>query len=244
MLRTFPLRSLVLALVGAATTIIALPAAAHTVLVNPQPLSTDDNAKTAPCGCTFGSGTSQCAPDYKVTAFTPGQQITVTWNETVNHDGEFRVAFVAKAPQDVTAADFDNATLTKTITDNQAGGLQSTTLTLPSTPCDECTVQVRQFMMGAPSPYYFTCAAVSIGASTGQGGAGGGGPIGTGGDGGAPNTSGPATGPGVGGGEPEWAGPEPNDDGCTTAARSANDAGALLVFAGIGLVFARRRRPR
>jgi len=213
---------------ASSVSLFALAASAHTVLVAPPPLTGNDSAKTAPCGCTFGSGTILCPDDYTVTQLTAGAQVPVTWNETVNHDGEFRLSFSPKAPEDLTAADMDDAAVQMVVPDNQAGGLVTQMFTVPNTPCDKCTIQVRQFMEGADPPYYFTCAAVKIVAGT-SAGAGGGAASGSGG-GAAITTSGSS-----GGGQPVWE-PEPLD-GCTIATRAGDDASART-FASAGLVAA------
>jgi MYXO-CTERM domain-containing protein len=249
----------------AALAMFALPvsAEAHTRLVAPEPLSQDDNLKAGPCGCTVGVN---CDANYTVSSYEVGQQVNVTWEETINHDGDFRVAFSPKKPADVTEADFDNAIIKATQADAQNGGVGTMMITLPATPCDECTIQVRQFMAGAADPYYFSCAAVRILDPNGAGGGGTGGASGAGGglvgSGGAPGgtTSGgggdggtsASIGSGQGeGGEPMWQ-PEPLDTGCAVAS-TAGDASrrvggrpGVLLF-GLGAAVAlrlRRRVPR
>ncbi len=232
---------------GAAITVACLlatsSASAHTVLVTPSPLTGNDDAKTGPCGCTFGSGTIICPPDYPVTEVQAGSQASITWNETIQHTGEFRISFAAKAPEDVTVADMDDSALQTTITDtNDTPGLVTQTFTMPSTPCDLCTIQVRQFMEGAAEPYYYTCAAVRIVdgpvATTGASTTG----AGPSGSGGASNGSGSGSGDGTGGAD-QWQ-PEPAD-GCTLAGTSPDSGGArgFIVFgAAVGLAIAVRRR--
>lgn len=227
---------------------------AHTVLITPKPLSTDDNAKTAPCGCTFGEGVSQCAPDYMIAPYDLGETISITWNETIDHTGEFRVAFVAKPPEEVTDEEFAASEIQVTVPDEQAGGLRTAELTLPNTACENCTIQVRQFMEGAPSPYYYTCAAIRIGeAPPGVGGGtgdGGSAPIGSGGstaDTGGNDSAGPG-GTQKSEDEPTWAGPV--DDGCSASGglgqSGLGQPGLALSVASMiaALAFSRRRRSR
>lgn len=225
-------------------------ASAHTVLITPKPLSTDDNAKTAPCGCTFGEGVSQCAPDYQIASYDLGETITITWNETIDHTGEFRVAFVAKPPEEVTDEEFAASEIQLTVPDEQAGGLRNAELTLPNTPCENCTIQVRQFMENSPSPYYYTCAAIRIGeAPPGVGGGagdGGGGPIGNGGSAAEAGGNG-STGPGgtqKSEDEPTWAGPV--DEGCsllpTRAGGGSSGLGLSVASMVMAIAYSRRRR--
>lgn len=234
-------------LVALALTAAPSVASAHTVLVNPEPLTGNDDAKTPSCGCTFDGTGIECPPDFQITQYDPGETITVTWNETVNHAGDFRITFIAKPPSEVTEADVEASSITMTIPDDIAGGLGDVQLTLPDTPCDECTIQVRQFMEGAADPYYYTCAAVRIGAATGEGGATGtgGAPAGSGGGGGGPAGSGGSTGTGSDneGGEPVWAGPQ--DDGGCSAAGAGRERGVFAIvlgLVGLGLAAGRRRR--
>ncbi|MBK8941439.1 MAG: hypothetical protein IPM79_28495 [Polyangiaceae bacterium] len=242
MSKRFSLGSSLLALVLSTAPSVA---SAHTVLVNPEPLTTNDDAKTPSCGCTFDGTGLECPPDFQITNYEPGETITVTWNETINHSGDFRITFIDKPPSEVTEADVEASTITMTIPDDQAGGLGDVQLTLPLTPCDECTIQVRQFMEGAADPYYYTCSAISIGGGGGgQGGAagtGGSNPVGSGG--GGPTGSGGSTGSGTDGegGEPVWAGPQ-DDGGCTVAGAGSARGFFALALGLAALGFARGRR--
>ncbi len=203
MLRASPLVALALALafLGAPRA-----AAAHTLLVNPPPLSADDNAKSGPCGCYFGAGpedpaddttAAQCPANYTTTELVAGSQLTVSWKETVQHDGTFRLAIAPLPVDGVVKADLNAGVLyEKTDTNTVAGATITATITVPSEPCASCTLQLRQLMTGSTNPYYWSCAAIKIvpaggtGATSGAGGAGGGGqgggassPAGTGGKG-------------------------------------------------------------
>ena len=60
---------------------------AHARLTSPTPRNTAAN-KTGPCGV---------ARTANATNFMPGQTITVTWAETVNHPGYYRIAFSPSA---------------------------------------------------------------------------------------------------------------------------------------------------
>jgi hypothetical protein len=227
--------------ISLATLSLTGAASAHTVLVSPAPLTANDDAKTDPCGCTFGSGTIICPPDYPVTEVQAGAQVSITWNETVQHTGEFRLSFAAKAPEDVTQADMDDSVLQMVVPDDQMGGLVTQSFTMPSTPCDLCTIQVRQFMEGADPPYYFTCAAVRIvdgaGGGAASGTTSGAGPSGAGG--GSSGSAGDGT-----GGADQWQ-PEPQD-GCAWSGKtpgSGDGARSILVLGtAIALAFAARRR--
>ena len=213
---------------------IPLPASAHTVLVNPPPLIGNDDAKEGPCGCTFGGGLIECPADYEVTEVEAGSQLTVSWNETINHEGDFRIAYAPVAPEAAVVADFDDAVAQVTLPDDMDTGLFTATFTVPNTPCELCTLQVRQFMANAPDPYYFTCAAVRIVAS-GEGGGASGPASSSSAASGSGSASASASSGGVGddggqGGEAQYQ-PVPADEGCSTSGSTAGGFGALALVA-------------
>lgn len=237
-----------LALPFAATVAAAMTfssASAHTVLKSPAPLSADADAKVGPCGCTFEPGaTKPCDAMYNVQTLTAGTTVNVTWTETIQHTGKFRVAFSSKAPEDVTVADMDGGVLWEGNDNNPTAPKDiSQPITVPNTPCDLCTIQVRQFMENAASPYYFTCAAVKIVAPSGTGGMGGMGSSTDASSTATGATSAKASSATVGGAGPQYI-PEPNEEGCSVSP-GETDASALLPAVVIaGWLAARRVRSR
>lgn len=202
-------------LAGLSLAFVTTNASAHILMMNPPPVSNDDNAKSGPCGCYFGGGPEDpnedttavaCPVDFKTTKLIAGSTLQVTWKETVNHSGKFRVAVSDKPINLVTRAQLDGSVLYDGNDENGvSGGLVSATITVPDTPCTNCVLQLRQFMSGAAKPYYYTCAAIDIVSASGSsssssgtgasssssGGVGGmGGASGTGGDGGNENVIG------------------------------------------------------
>ena len=266
MLRASPLVALALAF-----TVLGAPrvAEAHSLLVNPPPLTSDDNAKSGPCGCYFGAGpedpnddgtASKCPANYTTTELVAGSQLKVSWKETVNHDGMFRIAIAPKPVDGVVKADLDaNVLYEKADGNTVAGNTITATITVPDEPCAGCTLQLRQFMMGASNPYYWSCAAIKIvpagstSATTGSGPD----PSGAGGAGGTPDGDGEGQGgntvspAGVGGSDSTAAGPAQAPVALTTGACNASpkdgdtpSGAALLVVAGAMALGARRRRSR
>lgn len=237
-------------------------ASAHTLLVDPTPISPNDNDKSGPCGCFFGADPEDptedvtptaCPAQYTVTTFERGSTITVKWKETVNHTGAFRVAFTSKAPDAAKKADLDAGVLyDEPDVNDTAGQTISATVTLPDVTCDECVIQVRQFMQPT-NDYYYTCAAVKLVDPPGSGGAGGqgaGGAASSGGAGGAASGGAGGAGPSTGSGSSEvdpstGAGPaqEPIKikSGCHVGGESGAAAGVALALA---LIAGRGRRPR
>jgi hypothetical protein len=119
----------------------------------PNTANVPDGIKQGPCG-TLDATTDPT----KRTELTAGQQITVQWEETVEHHGYFKVNFSAKNDINWTAL---SAEIPDLSTDK---GLHSTQITVPGENCANCTLQITQFMsndMGGGS-FYFNCADIKI----------------------------------------------------------------------------------
>jgi hypothetical protein len=182
-MRSFPIA---VALVTATAT----PALAHINLTYPEPRPGD--IKTGPCG---ESGSRRGST---VTELEPGATIMVTWDETIGHEGHYRVAFDDDGQdfqQPTTIQAVDNRTILADGIDDP-GGQQtgwSARVTLPDVECDNCTLQLIQVMSTAPSNWpesslYFQCADITLRTGAGPGtpppdpGDDGGGDDGVGGD--------------------------------------------------------------
>jgi MYXO-CTERM domain-containing protein len=232
----------------------ATTASAHSLLLNPQPLTSDDNAKSGPCGCYFGAGPedpnedatpSPCPAQFPITTVKAGSQLTVTWKETVNHTGKFRLAVSTKPITDVTHADMAAAVLYEADdTNSVSGGMITATITLPDAPCDTCALQLRQYMAGATRPYYYSCAALHIeaagsssssGSTTSSSASSGGG--GAGGAGGASGEGG-SVGPGP---APLPPSTESGSCACSTLSPTTTASTGLVLF-GLALLGLARRR--
>jgi hypothetical protein len=125
---------------------------AHADLVSPTP-RVEGAQKVSPCGSAVRTATPH--------VYTAGSQLTVQWEETIDHPGHYRIAF---APADDMG--FDANVLADDLTDMQGGTLPhmySTTVTLPTTPCDSCTLQLIQVMTESnPPSYYYSCADLQL----------------------------------------------------------------------------------
>ncbi len=141
---------------------LSLPALAHTALEYPQPRYPSDGStanKACPCGvgdsnrlCDVASDRSDPdRNDARATTFAPGETITVQFYETIGHAGRYRVAF------DFDGADLEdfNANVLLDVPDPAGndgnvgqGSLWEFEVTLPDTPCDNCTLQIVQMMDG------------------------------------------------------------------------------------------------
>ena len=215
-------------------------ARAHFVLQAPANWADQDGTgspqKSAPCGQADPGVTAN--PTGTVTAFAPGDSVTVTINEVVTHPGHYRVALSTTGqsglPADptVTAVGTDQCGMAATqnppvfpvladgMLDHTSAfsGSQSFTVTLPSdvTCTSNCVLQVIEFMSSHGAPcFYHHCADITIQA------------------GGAGSDASP----------PVDGGKAPSGDsgcGCTLGGTPASGLGLLLMC---GLL-ARRRRGR
>lgn len=225
-----------------ATMLCAAPAAAHIEVTNPptryqfEPPNSN-NQKTGPCA----TGT----PTGVVTALISGEELTVTWNEFIDHPGHFRIALDTSGTDAFVdpASEVDMAITGNIIAyvPDTGGTAFSHTFMLPDVACDFCTIQIMQVMTDklpwGPAngdDIYYWCSDISLSSGAGGSGAGGSGGAGAGGD-----TSGSGTGAG--------AGPSDDDDGdaadggCAIGGGKKDDRGwwpLLLLACGA----ARRRR--
>jgi MYXO-CTERM domain-containing protein len=176
-----------------------LPAAAHAhfVLTEPASWAVQDTLgnpqKSSPCGQADAQITA--VPTNAVTAFQPGQTITVTIDEAVFHPGHYRVVLSTTGPAGLPpdpettvpgtcmALDIQDPPVYPVLADGMLphteplGGPQSFEVKLPSdVTCDGCTLQVLEFMSaevgGSGNCFYHHCANLSIAAPSGGGDAG------------------------------------------------------------------------
>jgi hypothetical protein len=117
----------------------------------------------------------------------------VEWDETVDHPGHYRIAFDDDGDDVFVNPNNPNDhfpfTLMEPIAD-KAGGHYTQQITLPTTPCANCTLQLMQIMT-TQVPYdsfYYQCADIAIAVGGGSGGSGE--PMGAGDDGGCSAGSG------------------------------------------------------
>jgi hypothetical protein len=213
---------------------LAVPAVvhAHALLLDPPPRSDTDNNKTGPCDTT-----PVAAPP--TTTYTAGSTITVTFGETIDHPGYYRLAFSPGGDMG-----FDANVIADMIPDDvnansPALKMRTQQITLPATPCEGCTLQLIQCMNeGGACSNYYSCANIRLVAADGDAG-----PIdGDAGPGGA--DAGPGGGSDAGNGVDDGVG-EPPGLGCSSSRGAGGLAGALLVALAIALsrrrALARRR---
>jgi hypothetical protein len=248
------------AIVTASLMLFTSNAGAHIKLGSP--VARDPSLKAGPCG-TAGSvrGTN-------VTTFEPGEKITVTWTETVDHPGHFRISFDENGTDDFVDPkafdDFDTAP--SVIVDNIAdkvGSMQmySQEVTLPNVECDNCTLQLIQVMTDKPpfgggNDLYYQCAdlvlkgggspsGASSSAASGSSSAASGSSSAASGSSSAASGSGGGAAAG-GGGDGEGGGSSGgNGGGCSCIVNGGNEGGALSALALVALAWlAKARRTR
>lgn len=132
-------------------------AAAHITMLEPAPRTSAQ--KESPCGAA-GS-----ARGTRIAVFEPGQTITVSWNETVDHRGHYRIAFDTDGEDDFVdpteREDLYNspAVLVDDIADS-IGGRYTQEITFPDVECERCTLQLIQVMYGSGN--YYQCADIAL----------------------------------------------------------------------------------
>lgn len=197
---------------------VAFPSLAHIKLTSPGSFQITDALgnpqKSAPCG---GAGTASGI----VTTVEAGAQLTVTWSETILHPGHFRIGvatdqahFVTPTPvldnggTNCASAPIETTPAYPTLVDGlfvhttaAPNNSYSTTITVPMMSCDNCTLQLMQFMAShAPPCFYYQCATLKIvmpdagvgDAGTDDAGSDAGAGVDAGSDAGSPTDAGPA----------------------------------------------------
>ena len=190
---------------------------AHAVMIDPPPRDPDE-IKIAPCG---GVGPTSAGGAQR-TRLQAGSTITVTFKETIQHPGYFRIAF---SPDGLTG--FDEHILVPMIADTD-GEDYSAPVQLPTTPCDACSLQLIQCMDATLPPVascnnYYSCSDIVLTA----------GPPGTAADAGADAP------PDAGGAD--LLPPEPPGLGCSASGRQASPPWPTLLLL-VGAVAVARLR--
>jgi hypothetical protein len=184
--RVHPGRPTRLALALLANLLPPPPAAAHFVLRSPASWRDQDALgnpqKVGPCGDEGGAAATGA-----VTAYSPGETITISLDETIFHPGHYRVALAVNDRSELPAepvvtpgatpcgsVPIEDPPVFPVLADGALqhtapfAGTRSIEVTLPSSvTCTRCTLQVLEFMSNHPVPcFYHHCADISIGAGT------------------------------------------------------------------------------
>jgi hypothetical protein len=145
-----------------ATQLLSPSARAHIHLLEPIPRYPDQVAgenKACPCGVGHSNRICQDENDRsdpdrsldRVTTFEAGATVTVRWDEYVGHSGRYRVAF------DDDGADLTDFNAHPLVDVPDPKGREGNTgddsiweleVTLPETPCENCTLELIQVMDG------------------------------------------------------------------------------------------------
>lgn len=276
----------------------ASPAFAHIDLLEPEArahgtgggadtdVDANSNQKSGPCGESVSLGRGD-----RIATYAPGSTITVRVREEIDHDSYIRILLdldgedfvqrptvqtapeteeVARAAEESLGNDYLLAVVRETNSEDEF--THEIDVTLPDETCESCTLQVIQFMYGAPNPFYFQCADIVIAeggegadagvepdegagaADAGAGGSASSGMAGAGGAGGASMAAAGATNAGAGNpgsagsdsmSDDEMANDEPSDDegGCSVSSGPGGSAASGL-FGLLVLALAGRRRRR
>jgi MYXO-CTERM domain-containing protein len=156
-----------------------------------------DPIKNGPCGAMTND--VRTTDPAKINTFEPGETIVVSWKETINHPAHYRISIDMDGQDDFVdptgPTDIVQPAVLPVLLDgieDMAGGpgTYSVEVTLPNETCDNCTLQLIQYMHDTNESYY-NCADLVIAGEVISGD----GDTGTGGDPGTvePGTGGAAT---------------------------------------------------
>jgi MYXO-CTERM domain-containing protein len=211
---------------------------AHIALTSPAPRHAGDREqKTSPCGVANDARGSE------VTVLASGQTITLSWHETVDHPGHYRIMFDDDGfddfPDPASGTDFcepgrDRGCLADNIADASGGaGTYTQDVTLPDIECENCTIQLIQVMTDrSPASMYYRCADVALRASGGTAVSSGTG---------SAASSGAGAGGGGGAGS---SGAQDDDGGCSFGGSGGAPAPAGLLPLALAALAARGRRKK
>jgi hypothetical protein len=210
-------------------------AGAHALLTSPTPRDDSDLHKdpNGPCGVARAASQPMNAP------LEPGSVLNITWTETVNHPGCFVIDFSM-------AGDTDWQTLA-TVPHESDGNTprpHDTTVTLPAAACGDCTLRLRQIMLGeepaagaacppadlAPGATYYSCANMVLAGDSVSGGSASGGSV----------SGGSASGGSASGGASGSSSSTLEESSCAYAAKTGSGRSIWLAVVG-ALVLALRR---
>ena len=171
----------------AAALLFSQPVSAHFYLQSPPSWNSQDilgsPQKLGPCGSEPGG-----TPTGVVTAYHPGDTVTITFRETIFHPGHYRVALAVHDRSEFPAepvvtpgtgtpcgtAAIMNPPVFPVLADgvlphtSPFSGMQTITVTIPSNvTCEHCTLQILEFMAQHPlnNPggcFYHHCADISV----------------------------------------------------------------------------------
>jgi hypothetical protein len=231
--------------VSATLIAFASGASAHVRLMDPpnryappNPPTNEDHAhlKEAPCGVTGDSRTTDVS---RITTYAPGETITVTWIESIDHEpAYYRIALDMDGQDNLLdPTGYDDPDTAAPILLNHiedppgSGGEESITVTLPNETCDTCTLQLIQVMgdkleVWGDDDVYHQCADIVIaGTPVGGGGTGGSGVGGSTGGSGVGGSGGSVGVDPVTGGTTSTGGSSSTSGGATTTTNSKSNSG-------------------
>ena len=139
----------------------APPVLGHARLLSPTPISSSPGLKQpAPCGAPAANTLTGAPP----TELVIGDQILIQWEETIDHDGYYRLSIDPTGTESV--SEFAANVLADQLPDINTAAQPlphpyETTITVPNLPCDPCLLQMVRFM-SATGTFYHSCAEIRI----------------------------------------------------------------------------------
>jgi hypothetical protein len=150
-----------------AALVLAAPADAHITLTFPDGrFGNDTFQKTQPCG--LGGANDKRGPN--VQTFEPGETISITWDETVDHPSHFRISFDDDG-QDFMTPPTETSFYVNELVEideipDEPDQKYSVEYTFPLIECTNCTLQVIQVMYegqyNPASSVYYQCSDIEL----------------------------------------------------------------------------------
>lgn len=138
-----------------------------------------DPIKQGPCGS--GANDPRTSDPNKINTFAPGETITVSWHETIAHPSHYRISIDMDGHDDfvdpVNAQDIVDPPVLPILLDGieDPSGMTDTfsvQVTLPNETCENCTLQLIQYMYDSNESYYVCADLVIAGTPVGGDGDG------------------------------------------------------------------------
>lgn len=138
-----------------------------------------DPIKQGPCGS--GANDPRTSDPNKINTFAPGETITVSWHETVAHPSHYRISIDMDGHDDfvdpANAQDIVDPPVLPILLDGieDPSGMTDTfsvQVTLPNETCENCTLQLIQYMYDNNTSYYVCADLVIAGTPVGGDGDG------------------------------------------------------------------------
>lgn len=118
------------------------------------PRNDSTGLKIGPCGQVPRTATPM--------VYKPGQEITVHWEETINHPGYFKISFSKEKDENFEVLIPKIVDTNDNPIENAQYHSYEAKVTLPNVVCEDCTLQLIQHMDDNPTQEYYSCSDIQL----------------------------------------------------------------------------------